>query len=259
MAKELSEKDYWNEKLSKIPLPRIYSVKQYNIYRFNSLFKDLLKDKSNCRIIEIGCGSSAWLPYFYKEYGLDVYGIDYSQIGCEIAEKNLEYFINIRKKRIWQMDLFSIDTTKTGFYDIVFSYGVIEHFDDPRIAIDSISKLLKPGGIIITVVPNFLGIFGLIQRIFMNDIYKIHKLINKNEIINYHTQYIPKYSNFFGTFYLEVVPWVNIKIKNIILKKILLKFVYLFSQFMSLILKNFHIKFESKYFSPYIVYVGEKI
>jgi len=38
-------------------------------------------DISDQKLLEIGGGGSAWLPYFAKEFGFEAYGIDYSELG----------------------------------------------------------------------------------------------------------------------------------------------------------------------------------
>jgi SAM-dependent methyltransferase len=38
-------------------------------------------------------------------------------------------------------------------FDVIYSNNVFEHFERPWIAADNLTKLLKPGGIVITIVP----------------------------------------------------------------------------------------------------------
>ena len=47
-------------------------------------------DFSDQKLLEIGCGGSAWLPYLAKESGFEVYGIDYSELACQQAAQVLE-------------------------------------------------------------------------------------------------------------------------------------------------------------------------
>lgn len=39
--------------------------------------------------LEIGCARSRWLPYFAKEFGFEVSGIDYSEVGSQQATQIL--------------------------------------------------------------------------------------------------------------------------------------------------------------------------
>ncbi len=39
------------------------------------------------------------------------------------------------------------------FFDVIYSNNVFEHFERPWVAASNLTQLLKPGGIIITIVP----------------------------------------------------------------------------------------------------------
>jgi SAM-dependent methyltransferase len=40
-----------------------------------------------------------------------------------------------------------------GFFDVIYSNNVFEHFERPWVAADNLAQMLKPGGIIVTVAP----------------------------------------------------------------------------------------------------------
>jgi len=56
--------------------------------RFDRLFSEVGSEGK--QLLEIGAARSIWLPYFAKQYGLHVTGIDYSEIGCEQAQQILD-------------------------------------------------------------------------------------------------------------------------------------------------------------------------
>ena len=58
-------------------------------------------------------------------------------------------------------DIFSYPF-KPATFDVVYSAGVIEHFDDPREIVRIHVDLLKPGGKALITVPNLGGIYGRI-------------------------------------------------------------------------------------------------
>src|SRR5438270_808280 len=39
------------------------------------------------RFLELGCGGSAFLPYFSRYFNFEINGIDYSESGCELARQ----------------------------------------------------------------------------------------------------------------------------------------------------------------------------
>jgi len=153
-------------------------------------FKDFLKSHfgdsplNKLKLLEVGCASSAWLAYFAKNYDMEVCGIDYSEKGCELAEKILE------KKgvagNISREDLFNPSQSLLHSFDIVFSFGLVEHFDPINCPLSYCSKFLKNNGIMITIIPNLKGIYGLIQKKIDIEIYNAHTPADIMELIREH-------------------------------------------------------------------------
>ena len=118
-----------------------------------------------------------WLPYFAKEFAFEVYGIDYSEIGCQQAKQILEYEgVN---GKIVCADFFSPPGSMLKAFDVVVSFGVLEHFEDTTACIAAFSKFLKPGGLLITNIPNLCGLNGLIQKMINRSIFDIHVPLDK--------------------------------------------------------------------------------
>jgi len=176
-------KKYWNDSWAACQMPEAVNPSDMRLTnfvnrRFHQVFQKLFEkvETSSMRMIEIGCAKSAWLPYFAKEFGFSVAGLDYSPIGCLMAEEVLQ--ANGVKGEILCADLFSPPQDKLGVFDVVVSFGVVEHFDDTVSCLKAISSLLKPGGVLITTIPNMLGLMGAIQKLLNKPVYDIHQLIN---------------------------------------------------------------------------------
>ena len=43
------------------------------------------------RLLEIGCAQSRWLPYFARDWGYQVAGLDYSELGCAQSRALLDW------------------------------------------------------------------------------------------------------------------------------------------------------------------------
>lgn len=161
-------------------------LRNYVVWRLHSLFSQLLgKDSSGQELLELGCGSSPWMSYFAAEYGVRVSGIDYSKPGCEVArqllkEKGIEGQIHC-------IDLFGHEADAlTEQYDLVYSSGLVEHFDDTAAIIQRASRFLKPGGKIITIVPNMRGVNGWIQKHINRPIFDIHVPLTDQDLRRAH-------------------------------------------------------------------------
>lgn len=146
-----------------------------HVYRgFHRYFAQLFK-KQNTRgqkLLEIGCGRSRWLPYFALQFGFDVSGIDYSDVGCETAQAILDK-AGV-KGRIANADFFAPPEDMLGAYDVIVSIGVVEHFTDTADCIDKFSRFLKPGGLMITQIPNMAGWVGELQKRLDRTVYDVH-------------------------------------------------------------------------------------
>ena len=133
-------------------------------------------------LLEVGCGNSVWLGYFAENFGAKITGMDYSDIGCKKSEMILKRD-NIEGEII-QSDLFNPSDNLIEKFDIVCSFGVVEHFTETEDVIKSLLKMLKPGGLLITSVPNLMGIAGFLQKAFHRPVYDIHVPISKEYLEN---------------------------------------------------------------------------
>lgn len=257
----LTKKEYWDSVLQNARLPRVNDPSIYNYRVTMDFIHDVIEKGDFKTLLEVGCGSSGWLPYFVRRYNLTVSGIDYSEVGCRIAEENLK-ILKLKYDTIMCEDIFQMELAKK--YDIIFSYGVIEHFEMPEDVVRILVSLLNENGIVITVVPNLNGVVGLLSKIFTKNIYQMHKIISKNDLINYHehnalnnlkTEYV-------GNLTLSVIPWI--KSNNFIFKensfqrRVSLKFVVLLDRMLSSIYRKVSLQLNSKYLSPYIISISKK-
>src|SRR5690242_12585722 len=87
-----AQKEYWDSRWNhkSLPPPADPRDARWNNYfvrevdRFvRSVIAGMLSPP--IRILEIGCANSRWLPYFAREYDLEVWGLDYSPTGCARA------------------------------------------------------------------------------------------------------------------------------------------------------------------------------
>jgi 2-polyprenyl-3-methyl-5-hydroxy-6-metoxy-1,4-benzoquinol methylase len=154
--------------------PRQSGFPNYVNRRFHQLFCEIFSNRKTQgeKILEIGCAGSLWLPYFAKEFGFKVYGIDYSEIGCQQAREMLSS--EEIECEIVVSDFLSPPKSFMGKYDVVISFGVVEHYEDTSRCIKAISRYLKPGGLMITNIPNLMGLIGLVQKLANPDVFYKH-------------------------------------------------------------------------------------
>jgi len=135
------------------------------------------------RLLEVGCADSYWLPYFAKRYAAQVYGLDYSFIGCQQANEQLAR--RAVEGSLICGDFFEFSTPPREHFDVVISFGFIEHFPDPSVILQRMHGMLRPGGVNVAIVPNFTTIFGWLQRAINRRVYEGHVIMGPNDLCDY--------------------------------------------------------------------------
>jgi SAM-dependent methyltransferase len=189
MNMDKAGENYWSNVWESQTIPDSIDIEKNTLANHSNLsfhkeFYKFFKNEVTAgkSIIEIGCGNSVWLPYFNKVFKLNVVGLDYSEFGCKQAVKILEREgVN---GQVFCADMFNPPTSLIGQFDYLISMGVIEHFDETDKVVEALKKFLKPGGVLITTLPNHTGLLGFFQRILNKPIYNIHKIIGKEDVEN---------------------------------------------------------------------------
>jgi SAM-dependent methyltransferase len=136
------------------------------------------------RLVELGCARSAWLPYFAREFSCEIAGLDYSPLGADQTVTRLKASGIPGEVRCG--DLFDPPADWIGAFDIVSWFGVVEHFDDTASAVRAAARLLKPGGLMITEIPNMSGLIGWMQRTLNKAVYDIHVPLTARQLAAHH-------------------------------------------------------------------------
>ena len=116
--------------------------------------------------LEVGAYPGTFLWYFYSYYGLEPWGVEYVE-SC--AVKAEEFLKNAGvPSRIIHSDFFDLNASEyvsDGGWDVVASFGFVEHFDQPEIALEKHLEVLKNDGFVIISVPNHAGWNGIMMRV----------------------------------------------------------------------------------------------
>lgn len=174
----LTSKGYWDSQWQDLERAAGFNYKKLGHRALHELFQQHLPLTEGCQILEAGAGDSIWMSYFLEKSGYVPYGLDYSRIGCE---KTAGKWSGGGSCRIVCGDLFSPPFRGASF-DIVYSIGVIEHFEDPLSALEAMLPLLNPGGILMTVVPNKTGLAGFTESVVNRENYDRHRPLTSMDL-----------------------------------------------------------------------------
>jgi len=140
----------------------------YNRFNFNP----------NAKFLEVGCGRGEHLHYFMK-LGLDVHGIDISKQASRFNQNLSISFIDIEKSRIPFPD---------STFDIIYSKSFIEHLSSPEKYFKEAVRVLKKGGLLLTLVPDWESNFKIyfddythkrpFSIVSLRDIYLINNFVD---------------------------------------------------------------------------------
>jgi len=148
------------------------------------VFRRYLRNGQGRRLVEMGCGGSKYLPWLAREMQFEVEGIDYTNEGCELARSNLA--AAGVDGTIHCVDFLSLGPEFAARFDVVTSYGVVEHFSDPVSVLRSFAGCLRQGGTMITFVPNMQGLAGQIVKQVDRPLFDTHNLFDAREFEAFH-------------------------------------------------------------------------
>lgn len=174
--------EYWERSWAGRRLP--LTVRAQAIPDEHRLFRRFLPAAGrDTTLAEIGCAPGKWLHYFRTEFGYSVTGVDYAPNACEITRENLRLLGT--DGAIVNADVFEYTPPGDGF-DVVVSLGLIEHFDDSASIIGRLVGLVRPGGTIVSIVPNLFGPEGWVLKIVRPRVYAGHVPIRLHEFRELH-------------------------------------------------------------------------
>lgn len=120
------------------------------------LLKSQMENGGSSKTLEVGCGS-ARLSCFLASKKFDTTCLDYSENALTVAKRN--YSITGNEGNFVKGDATNLPF-KDNSFDVILSTGLLEHFEDPKVVINEMVRVLKPGGIFYSdIVPKKFSLF----------------------------------------------------------------------------------------------------
>ena len=143
---EYTDKQFWNEYYQKKYRPKIIDK-----VVFADIFEKYLTPDPDKEILEIGCAGGDLLCFLAKQYHFKTFGVDYSDEIKTTVE--LFRFNSLPTPTLFKQDIFKWRPGRQ--FDLVCSFGLLEHFENPAPLLQKHIELLKPGGTLIITMPHF--------------------------------------------------------------------------------------------------------
>lgn len=129
---------------------------------FSDIFKTYLPYGNELRCLEIGALPGRFLAFLHKTFGYQITGIDF-------ADNDEVFHATMRANGIGHYEFAKqnfFEFQPPNPFDVVVSFGFIEHFDDYGDVIRRHCQLVGPGGYLVMTVPNFRNLPYLYHRAF---------------------------------------------------------------------------------------------
>jgi 2-polyprenyl-3-methyl-5-hydroxy-6-metoxy-1,4-benzoquinol methylase len=168
---ELTTRSHWDEAWVRQPRWRLPSPLVVSTSNMQRLLRPYVRP--GMRVLELGCAPGKLLAWAGARLGAKISGLDYSERGVAWAAHLFEVLgipADVRCENIFET------TFEPASFDLVYSTGLIEHFDDPRPIVRAHVNLTRAGGKAIMAIPDYGGIYGRVQQWFDPNNLALHNL-----------------------------------------------------------------------------------
>jgi 2-polyprenyl-3-methyl-5-hydroxy-6-metoxy-1,4-benzoquinol methylase len=151
--------------------PRNDYLSPITVRRYHELLDEFEAYNKTGKILDIGCGTGLFLIEA-KKRGWEVYGTEYTDTAINICKLSA---INMQQGKLdpaWYQE---------NMFDVITSFEVIEHINNPKEDIENIKKILRPNGLFYFTTPNF----NAVERYLLKGSYNI---IEYPEHLSYYTK-----------------------------------------------------------------------
>ena len=171
-AGSLTDAPFWESYWGSFSLPdSVDEQRSFDRALANGLRRLLRGSRGS--VLEVGCAPGRWLAWMSKEFGMTVSGIEFTADGASATVRNLQ-LQGVTPKEIQHADFLA--ATPAPMFDVVVSFGFVEHFTDLHEVICRHAAWTKPGGRVIIGVPNFRGFHGILQGALDREVLERHNL-----------------------------------------------------------------------------------
>jgi len=139
--------------------------------QIKSLKEHYGSDLKGKKLLEIGSGYATFLVGALLWEGIDALGIEPASFQCDLKlPKNILRAGGVEKNVFFGAQGEQLPFREC-FFDVIYSNNALEHTDDPQKVLSEAFRVLKPGGKMVIIVPNYFTFWEGHYKIFWSPIF----------------------------------------------------------------------------------------
>jgi 2-polyprenyl-3-methyl-5-hydroxy-6-metoxy-1,4-benzoquinol methylase len=127
-------------------------------------------------VFELGCAPGAWLAFCATRLGLAASGCDVSPAGVRAA-RDLLVHAGVDADGVLEASAFDLPAEHRDRHDLVYSFGLVEHFDDLAGILRAHAAPCRPGGLVLVTAPKLTGLSGALYRRASATLMESHRVV----------------------------------------------------------------------------------
>ena len=125
--------------------PRVTELSSLTKKRYHELLDRFEEYRSTNKLLDVGCGNGLFLQEA-RNRGWEVYGTEFSDDAVSFCK---QHGIEMKQGPL------KVSDYELGSFDVLTSFEVLEHINNPRAESSAFHSLLRKGGLLYVTTPNF--------------------------------------------------------------------------------------------------------
>jgi SAM-dependent methyltransferase len=123
-----------------------------HVAQLQSAIDGITAGAENWRVLEAGCGSRTRIRYDSRQH----------LVGIDISALQLERNPDLDERIVGDVQYYPLAAAS---FNAITCWNVLEHLDHPELALANYANALKPGGLMVLVLPNVMSVKGLVTKL----------------------------------------------------------------------------------------------
>jgi SAM-dependent methyltransferase len=139
-----------------IPRDDVFQLKQADPHAYETILRNLSTCIAPGRLLNPGCGAGHFLAYAQQRH--------WDPLGIEGSERAVNFGVDRLRVKVIASTSISGANLPESHYDACVMNEILEQFPDPKETLSAALGLLKPGGVLYLITPNWSSYRSLLRR-----------------------------------------------------------------------------------------------